>query len=451
MNRSEMLAKCKKDHPDWTPAQHAAWVEKEMKTSSPAAYSNSIKGVEIFAAGKHNGDDYTEQDLDDMVAAFGVLDYRPALKVGHTKDTPGAPAYGWITNLRKSGTKLLADLTDMHDSVVKAMRDRSYDRFSSEIYFNLKRGGKTFRRALKAVALLGAEVPAVANLTPLHKMEFAAEGDFEKLFTVEGALDVPAQAMYECLAERMSSIIETFNNEEDNDMKTKAQQLKELNEQLAALTGKLTTLTGGTEAERAIQLKTLTAEVSKISDAIKVLSEQTDDGETTAEKAARKAADEATTAALKAANDQITELQADARRRAVAEKVSTLKVPAFRSALEAMYAYAMLHAAEKVKVYSKDKDGKEISADQNLVDIADSFVAGINAQAEKLFKAFASAGMVNRDEGATDPNPGNELDARVKEYLAKNPTVKNYEDAMNAVLAASPELAKAYREGAPTH
>jgi hypothetical protein len=140
---------------------------------------NTIRDVEIFATGTHNGDDYTERDLDDMVAAFRELDYRPALKIGHTKDAPGAPAYGWIENLRRVGKRLLADFTDMHDSVVDAIRKRLYDNVSAEIYFNLKRAGKTFRRALKAVALLGAEVPAVANLTPLHKMQFAAEGDYD--------------------------------------------------------------------------------------------------------------------------------------------------------------------------------------------------------------------------------------------------------------------------------
>jgi hypothetical protein len=149
---------------------------------------NVIKGVEIFKPGTHNGDTYTEQDLDDIVAASRQLDFRPALKIGHTKDEPGAPAYGWITNLRKAGGKLVADFESMHESVTQALRDRRYDRVSSEIYFNLKRGGQTFRRALKAVALLGAEVPAVAGLVPLHKMEFAGTGDAESVGVFETTL-----------------------------------------------------------------------------------------------------------------------------------------------------------------------------------------------------------------------------------------------------------------------
>lgn len=134
---------------------------------------NAIRNIEIFRSGTHNGDQYTEADLDDMVAAFHRLDYRPALKVGHTKDASGAPAYGWISNLRRAGQKLLADFTDMHESVVEAIRSKAYNRVSAEVFHNLRRAGEVFPRALKAVALLGAEVPAVAGLVPLHKMEFA--------------------------------------------------------------------------------------------------------------------------------------------------------------------------------------------------------------------------------------------------------------------------------------
>jgi hypothetical protein len=137
---------------------------------------NVIRGIPIFKVGKWNGDQYTEQDLDDIASASRELDYLPALTLGHAG--PGAPAYGFAVNLRRVGDQLLADFESMHDSVVQAIRDRRYTKVSAEIFWGLKRAGKTFRRALKAVALLGAEVPAVAGLKPLHKMEFDV-GDAE--------------------------------------------------------------------------------------------------------------------------------------------------------------------------------------------------------------------------------------------------------------------------------
>jgi hypothetical protein len=128
---------------------------------------NTIHGVEIFAAGVHNGDSFTERDLDDLVASYEDLDYKPAVKLGHT-DSPGAMAYGWVGRVYRRGRKLLADLYDVPAEVFAAIKQRRYDRVSAEIYFNLKRGGQVFRRALKAVALLGAEIPAVAGLAPLR-------------------------------------------------------------------------------------------------------------------------------------------------------------------------------------------------------------------------------------------------------------------------------------------
>ena len=101
LSREEMLVKCKKDHPDWTAAEHEAWADKMMKKKEGAyqddedhimEYSNAIKGVEIFSTGTHNGDEYTEEDLEQIVTAFKELDYKPAIKVGHTKDNEERPA-----------------------------------------------------------------------------------------------------------------------------------------------------------------------------------------------------------------------------------------------------------------------------------------------------------------------------------------------------------------------
>lgn len=139
-------------------------------SSNHSAEYAELKGVEIFATGKHNGDDFSESDLDSMAAAHKVLDFKPPIKQGHRKDTPGEPALGYVENVRRVGTKLLADFVDMPDIVMDALRRKSYNRVSSEVYFDLTRGGEKYKRALKAVALLGAEIPAVAGLAPLSSL-----------------------------------------------------------------------------------------------------------------------------------------------------------------------------------------------------------------------------------------------------------------------------------------
>lgn len=133
----------------------------------PDAELFELAGVEIFRAGTWNGDKYTEQDLDDMVAAFADVGYRPPLKLGH-KEASGAPAYGWVKAIRRVGDKLVADFMDLPQKVYDAVKGHRFDSVSSEIFWNIKRGAKVFRRALKAVALLGAEIPAVSGLKPLR-------------------------------------------------------------------------------------------------------------------------------------------------------------------------------------------------------------------------------------------------------------------------------------------
>src|SRR5258708_6034920 len=95
-----------------------------------------LSGVELFATGEHNGDKYTEKDLDDMVEAFNALDFQPALKSGHT-DAPGTPALGYISALRRVGEKLVADLIDVPSEVYKQIRGKKFNRLSAEIYWNL--------------------------------------------------------------------------------------------------------------------------------------------------------------------------------------------------------------------------------------------------------------------------------------------------------------------------
>src|SRR5258708_18635589 len=95
-----------------------------------------LSGVELFATGEHNGDKYTEKDLDDMVEAFNALDFQPALKSGHT-DAPGTPALGYVSALRRGGEELGAALLEGPSEGYKQIRGKKFNRLSAEIYWNL--------------------------------------------------------------------------------------------------------------------------------------------------------------------------------------------------------------------------------------------------------------------------------------------------------------------------
>ena len=161
-------------------------MEKENLNNEPQLHS--INDLEIFESGKWGGDEYTDKDLDDMVEAFTHTReaLKPHLKLGHDDkqkllQKDGFPAAGWITGLKRSGKKLLATVENIPEKIYDLIQKKAYGRISSEIYWNLKLNDKKHRRALKAVALLGADTPEVHSLD-----------DFINLYTenFEGTLKI---------------------------------------------------------------------------------------------------------------------------------------------------------------------------------------------------------------------------------------------------------------------
>lgn len=138
--------------------------------------------TEIFSAGTWNGDKYTVTDLDDMVANFAKLKdtVKPPVKLGHNEKQPladGQMALGWVENLKRIGDKLVATLSQVPDVLYKAIKAGRYKRVSSEIMWNYKHAGETFKKVLSGVALLGADIPAVGNLADLEAFLSQSTGD----------------------------------------------------------------------------------------------------------------------------------------------------------------------------------------------------------------------------------------------------------------------------------
>ena len=130
--------------------------------------------AEIFSVGTWNGDTFTQADLEEIAANFEELKdlIKPPLKLGHDEQQvldqeDGQPALGWVKSLRVAGDKLLAVFADVPAVVMEAIKAGRYRRISSEIFFNVRHGKKKHGKALKAVALLGADLPAVNNLEDL--------------------------------------------------------------------------------------------------------------------------------------------------------------------------------------------------------------------------------------------------------------------------------------------
>ena len=135
---------------------------------------HNIKNVEIFSEGTWNGNKITPEILKNIVDAFAkTKDFlKPVLKLGHNNEQEilkrdGLPAAGWVTDVRIKGRKLIADFSDIPEKIFKLIKNKRYRKVSVEIFSGYSFEGNEFPHILGAVALLGADIPAVQNLNDI--------------------------------------------------------------------------------------------------------------------------------------------------------------------------------------------------------------------------------------------------------------------------------------------
>jgi len=158
----------------------------------PDTKLHEIKNVEIMRTGKWNATTFSVADLDAMCEAFPQVGFGVPITLGHTTD-PGGEAFGWVSRLYRRGEVLLADFKDVPGELYEKIKRRAFDHCSIECWFNFERAGKMFKRVLKAVALLGAQSPAVSGLAPLRSVVNTANGTgtlfaFTSTFKMEGSM-----------------------------------------------------------------------------------------------------------------------------------------------------------------------------------------------------------------------------------------------------------------------
>jgi len=150
-----------------------------------------LKGADIFASGQWNGLDFSNDDIDQIVKAFEFFNMSGCvpLKLGHNEEqkmTDGQPALGWVDRIWREGTKLKADFRDVPQIVHDAIRKGLYKNVSIELLRDVVAGTRTVPLVLDAVALLGADLPAVGMLSDLQALTMSAsrpEGRERLIFT----------------------------------------------------------------------------------------------------------------------------------------------------------------------------------------------------------------------------------------------------------------------------
>jgi hypothetical protein len=143
--------------------------------------------MEIFRIGNHNGDEFTEDNLEEIASNFHKLkeEVRPSLKITHRdsqESLAGLARYGDVIDVftkpdTEGKKRLYAKVANIPKSILELIKNRRFPERSIEIYpeFKLgtKEGSPVYKNVLKAIALLGHEMPAVTGMEPIKLSENA--------------------------------------------------------------------------------------------------------------------------------------------------------------------------------------------------------------------------------------------------------------------------------------
>jgi hypothetical protein len=336
--------------------------------------SKSITGANIFKSGTWNKQTFTDEDLDKIVQAFHDANKagRVPLKFGHNEEqawTDGQPAIGWVTKIWRAGANLMADFSDIPENVYEFIKKGMYKFTSIELLKNAEYDGKRFPYVLDAVALLGAEPPAVDGLADLQKLALSRTS-----FKFAEALQFTAQR---------TVTVSTFKSGDRSKMDEKEVQAaisKAIGEAIAPMQAKL---------------DASTAEVAKFKDENTKLVAKLAEQEKTVKAEKVKMAREAAVAVLEAG--------VRAKKITPAERLSftkLLKIDNDDAVLELdikdveQLARVSTDDAKKIlaggkSAFSKNSDGEGDSAvsDNKDAEFLDEFTKAVRARAEKTGKS----------------------------------------------------------------
>lgn len=145
-----------------------------------------LNKVQIFATGEFYGvkfdDDMLQEIADETNKLIKAKKHEPPGKLGHDENQvfaklSGLPAIGWVKKVWREGSKLYAAFKEVPKVIKEAIDKGLYKKISSEIYppeLSLEEFGIE-KWTLRAVALLGADVPKVKGMASIA--QYLTDGD----------------------------------------------------------------------------------------------------------------------------------------------------------------------------------------------------------------------------------------------------------------------------------
>ncbi len=392
----------------WAAVKNAGWAKEGDKWVKKNMAKTHEFDTEIFSVGKFNGDNYTQADIEDMVTNFNALasTIKPPLKFGHNEKSKanqhdGQPALGWVKALKVVGSKIVATFTQVPKIVHDAIKAGLYKRVSSEIYWDYEHAGKTFKRVLAGVALLGADIPAVSDLADLEAFlsQTPNTGSFGKL----------AAYSFATVDFKIAEDVQGIKNQDGGTSMTPEKDVRELSEKL-----------DNAKDDLLKSHNTLNEKEAEINEKAKQLSES--------EAKIKKYED--------AEQDRVKKEAKDLK------KTRTEDLKSFCE--NQVKAFKLTPAARDAIVGSLDEGKHSYSEDTGYGISLDTLKKVFELQGKILDPEEKGHGK-NRDNRSAEYSAQDEVDKKVKKYMTDNKV--EYVDAMRAVLDENPDLADEYIGG----
>jgi len=127
-----------------------------------------MKNVHIFRPGRHRAIDgqtleFSESDLDAMVAAYDPKLHQAPVVIGHP--AMDAPAYGWVKSIRRVADGIEAEFSRLNPAFAEGVETGAYQKFSACFYApGAPNNPVPDVYYLRHVGTLGAQPPAVKGL-----------------------------------------------------------------------------------------------------------------------------------------------------------------------------------------------------------------------------------------------------------------------------------------------
>jgi hypothetical protein len=135
----------------------------------------TIEDLEILAVGaSRDGRALTADDLDAVASASTQVGFSPPLRLAAGENVglapEAAPAFGWLSDIRREGQRLLATASGVPRKLARLITQGAYRKIGTDLYFHYKSSRGQWPLVLKGVTLHGDGLPRVNSLADLESL-----------------------------------------------------------------------------------------------------------------------------------------------------------------------------------------------------------------------------------------------------------------------------------------